>query len=115
MDIADTDIDFDFETGEIIQDHQFDVIDFCAKISHHCGTVTINHWVKIPRSLKIPLITRSLKGPLINRISIKYVGDVPIPSTQSRSRYQCPFPARGITKTRRPWDGRPPVYVHESL
>ncbi len=98
--IAPDDIDFDFESGEIIQDPPFDVIDFRAKISHHCGQdirhiVTINHWVKIPRSLKVPLF---------NRIRIKQVGDVP-----------CSFPARVIPKTRRPWDGRPPVYVHESL
>lgn len=95
MDNKDIDIDFDFESGKIIQDPQFDVIDFSAKITGHWGTATITNWVKIPRSLKVPLI---------NRISIKHVGDVAIP-----------FPVRGITKTRRPWDGKPPVYVHESL
>jgi len=94
VDNKDIDIDFDFETGEIVEDPQYDVIDFCAKIKGHWGVAALTHHAKIPRSLKIPRE---------NQILLRKRGS------------EIAFPARALTNTRRQWNGDRPVYVHESL
>ena len=94
MDDTYTDIDFDFETGEIVEAPQYDVIDFCAKIKGYWGVAALTHHAKIPRSLEIPRV---------NQIRLRKRGS------------EIAFPARALTNTRRRWNGDTPVYVHESL
>ena len=94
MGIADTEIDFDFETGEIVEDPQYDVIDFCAKIEGYWRVAALTHHAKIPRSLEIPRV---------NQILLRKRGS------------EITFSARALTNTRRQWSGDTPMYVHESL
>ena len=85
-------LDFDFDTGEIIKTPEYDRVDFCAKIPGYWGVATITHWVKIPRSLVID-------GPS----RIRHINS---------GIY---FPANTIIRTRTPWKGEPSLYFHESL
>lgn len=83
-------LDFDFEKGEIVEPEQYDMVDFMARIPGEWGTATLTSWAKVPRG---DFVTH-----LIKPTKVDYV-----------------FPANFITKTRRPWNGAPPPYIHESL
>lgn len=83
-------IDFDFETGEIVEPVQYDMIDFMARIPGKWGVATINSWAKIPSGVLMTHKVKPLKKDFI-------------------------FDATFYPRTRRKWNGTQPPYVHESL
>lgn len=88
-------IDFDFETGEIVETPQFDVVDFHAHVEGYWGRACVTNRVKIRR-----------KVPSVGQLSIR------LDKEPFKTSF---FRAVPHWYTRRPWKPHEEIpYIHES-